>query len=112
MMDELPNDDDGNALRQLALDGSDISRSMLIDCAVSVPNKDKGMAFAATVAKIGFKTDVHFSHGSKRWTCYCTCTMIPSYNAMIDTQAILKEAGRPFDAKPDGWGSFGNAPEA
>lgn len=47
---------------------------------------------------------------TKRWTCYCTCTMIPTYESMISTQKTLEDLGRPFGAKPDGWGSFGNAP--
>jgi hypothetical protein len=110
MLDELPNDSDGHALRRLVSDGSDLSKSMEIDFAVLVPDRDVGLAFAEVVSPIGFKTNVCHDHESKRWTCYCTRTMVPSYDAVISTQETLEEAGRPFGAKPDGWGSFGNAP--
>jgi hypothetical protein len=38
--------------------------------------------------------------------------MIPSYDAIIDIQNTLEEIGRPFNAKPDGWRSFGNGPNS
>ena len=111
MQDNLPNDSDGDALRRLVADGSDLSQPMEIDFAVLVPDRDIGMAFAGVAAKEGFRTDICFDDESRRWTCYCTRTMVPSYDAMIAVQNTLEDLGRPYAAKPDGWGSFGNAPE-
>jgi Regulator of ribonuclease activity B len=108
--DDLPNDADGDALRRLQADGSDLSKEMEIDFAVVVPDRKGGEAFAVVARQVGFATNVyHDEEGA--WTCYCTRTMVPTYDAMIAVQESLAEMGRPFNAFPDGWGSFGNADE-
>jgi hypothetical protein len=111
MVDQLPSDADGDALRRLISDGSDLSKPMAIDFAVLVPNREVGLAYAIVVEPLGFRVDVKRGGATGRWTCYCSRTMVPSYEAMISTQELLEELGRPYGAKPDGWGSFGNAPE-
>ena len=111
MCEELPNDSDGDALRRLLADGSDLSKPMEIDFAVLVPNQETGLKFAKTVEPLGFRTSVKFGEATGRWTCYCSCRMVPSYDAMIATQKTLEKLGAPYGAKPDGWGTFGNAPD-
>jgi hypothetical protein len=111
MSDNLPNDSDGNALQQLVSRGSDLSKPMEIDFAIDIPNREVGLAFATVAGPMGFRTDVDQDDETGDWTCYCSRTMVPSYDAMIEAQRLLEEIGRPFGAKPDGWGSFGNAPE-
>ena len=34
--------------------------------------------------------------------------MVPSYKAVIEIQRTLEKIGKPYNAKPDGWGTFGN----
>jgi hypothetical protein len=109
MLDDLPNDSDGDALRQLIANGSDLSKEMQIDFAVLIPDRDTGLAFAVAVEPLGFRTDVDQGGETGRWTCYCSRTMVPTYDAMIAVQKMLEEVGRPYNAIPDGWGSFGNA---
>jgi hypothetical protein len=109
MIDRLPQDADGDALRRLIATGSDISKKMEIDFAVHVADRSTGLAFAAVVEQMGFRTDVQQGGKTGKWTCYCIRTMIPSYDAIIDVQKTLGDIGRPYNAKPDGWGSFGNA---
>ena len=111
MIDDLPHDSDGDALRRLVATGSDLSKEMEIDFTVDIPNREAGEAFASVVGPLGFRADVDQDDKSGRWTCYCSRTMIPSYDAIIEIQNTLENIGRPYNAKPDGWGSFGNAPE-
>jgi hypothetical protein len=110
MNDYLPDDADGDALRRLAATGSDLTREMEIDFAVDIPDRETGLAFAAIVRPAGFQTRVNQDDETGDWTCYCSCTMVPTYDEMIAAQKTLEELGRPFGARPDGWGSFGNAP--
>jgi hypothetical protein len=49
MIDNLPNDSDGDALRRLIRTGSDLSKEMEIDFAVDVPDRNAGLAFATVV---------------------------------------------------------------
>jgi hypothetical protein len=59
MIDNLPNDSDGDALRRLIKTGSDLSKEMEIDFAVAVPDRNAGLAFATVVQPLGFRTKVH-----------------------------------------------------
>ncbi|HEY3787713.1 MAG TPA: ribonuclease E inhibitor RraB, partial [Urbifossiella sp.] len=88
--------------------GSDLSKEMEIDFAVAVPNETIGNAFAATIEKMGLETSVEVDDEDGTWTCYCMCIMVPDYDAIIRIQRTLEEIGRPLNAKPDGWGTFGN----
>lgn len=108
---QLPNDSDGDALRRLVATGSDLSKEMEIDFAVDVPDRDTGLAFAAIAAPLGFRTNVDQGDATGRWTCYCSRKMVPTYDAIVSIQGTLEKVGRPYNAKPDGWGSFGNAPD-
>ena len=107
MNSNLPNDADGDALRRLEENGSDLSRPMDIDFAVDVPSEYAGQRFASVVEPMGFTT--FLSEYETRWTCNCTRTMIPTYDAIVASQDQLDEAGKPFGAKSDGWGTFGNS---
>ena len=108
MNQELPHDDDGNVLRSLAANGSDLSKEMEIDFMVLVPDRDIGLAFSEKVSPLGFRTEVEREAVSGRWTCYCTRIMIPSYDEIIEVQKKLGDLGRDYKACPDGWGTLGN----
>ena len=108
MLEELPLDSDGDALRSLIATGSDLSKEMEIDFAMSVPNREAGLAFATIVGPMGFQTSISLGDATKTWTCYCSRIMVPSYEAIIEVQRILEKTGKPYNARPDGWGSFGN----
>jgi len=105
----LPNDADGDALRRLIANGSDLSREMEIEFQVLAPDEASAMAFASAVQALGFLTSVYSHSDGPSWTCECARTMVPSYAAIIEVQRQLEQIGRPFRARPDGWGSFGNA---
>ena len=111
MSNELPNDSDGDALRRLIAAGSDLSKEMKIDFAVAVPDQERGNAFAAVVEPMGFTTDVDRDSETGEWTCYCSRILIPTYDEIVAIQDRLEAIGRPYDAKPDGWGTLGNANE-
>ncbi len=112
MNDHLPHGADGDALRRLAETGSDMSKEMEIDFAVEVPDQHSGLAFAAVVGAMGFRTRVSHDSVTGEWTCYCSRAMVPSYDAVVAVQRALEQAGRTFNARPDGWGSYGNAEAA
>jgi hypothetical protein len=109
MTDQLPQDSDGDALRRLVATGSDLSKEMEVDFAVHVPDQKTGLTFAAIAESMGFRADVAQGGKTGKWTCYCSRTMIPTYDEIVAIQESLEEAGRAYNAKPDGWGSFGNA---
>jgi regulator of ribonuclease activity B len=109
MPDDLPNDSDGDALRRLVRDGSDLSKPMTIDFAVAVPDKFAGEAVAERASSLGFRPHIYHDAKDDSWTCNCTKVLVPDYCAIVAIQKRLDEISRPFGGKSDGWGSFGNA---
>ena len=110
---DYPNDADGAALRRVVRDGSDMSRPMDIDFAVSAPNEDVANAIAYVAQARGYRTEVCRDENDEAttWSCYCTLTMIATYDGVVRVQAELDALSRPLGGCADGWGTFGNAPE-
>lgn len=109
MTHDLPSDTDGDALRRLVAAGSDLSRPMTIDFAMSVPNEEAGSRFANIARSLGYQIDLDQDEESGEWTCYCSKEMVPTHEALLSAQRELTVGGAPFGAVADGWGSFGNS---
>ena len=112
---QYPNDADGDALRRVLADGSDMSKPMEIDFAVAVPSREAGERVAEQAKQRGFRVDlVPDAHEEEpdatTWTCYCTKTMVPEYDELLSVQRELDDLSKPFGGWSDGWGTFGNAP--
>ncbi|MGO8999314.1 MAG: ribonuclease E inhibitor RraB [Polyangiaceae bacterium] len=103
----FPNDADGDALRRIA-ERSDMSKPMDIDFAVDMPSQASAVDMARLAAQRGYRTAVEFDDASKRWACYCTKRMVPTYEGVIAAQKELDELGGPLNGHSDGWGTLGN----
>jgi hypothetical protein len=109
-MTHLPNDADGDALRRLLNDGSDLTKPMVVDFQIAVPDEASCQAVAKAAGHVGFHTKV-VAEKNGEWTCWCTKTMVPSYDEVIAVQKLLDELSCPYGGWTDGWGSFGNKPK-
>lgn len=119
-MNDYPKDDDGDALRRVAADGSDLSKPMQVDFMVAAGDAESGRRIAAAAERLGYRTEVvrdaddeddvvEADADEHPWTVYCTKTMILTYAAVVEAQEELDRLGRPFGGHSDGWGTFGNA---
>jgi hypothetical protein len=99
-----------DALRRYVEHGSDLSRPMTIDFFVAVPNEDAGEGVARQVRELGFITSVEKDAESGDWTCYCTTTVVPSFEKVRSIERRLDAIGRAHGGHADGFGSFDNAP--
>ena len=106
---DSPDDADGDGLRRLASDGSDLSQQMDIDFAVAVPDEETGQAVARLTVARGYRSALSQDEETGEWTCSCSRFMVPSYEAVLAAQAELDELARPVGGYADGLGSFGNA---
>ena len=115
MQNEYPNGTDGDALRRVASSGNDMSRPMDIDFQIAAPNEAVATRVAEQAIKLGYRTSTYFDDEANLenvddpWTCECTKTMTPTYEAIIAAQNELDAIARPLGAHSDGWGTFGNA---
>ena len=104
----FPDDADGDALRNLAENGSDLTKPMIIDFAVAIPDESTGKAIALMTIEIGYKTSVDQDLESGDWTCYCSKTMFATYRDVINCQLELDRIAVAYGGFADGWGAFGN----
>jgi regulator of RNase E activity RraB len=111
MADDLPSDGDGNALRQVARDGSDMTKPMLIDFHVAVPNEESANGLATLARRFGYHVQVYESQDCPLpWTCQCSTRILADYNGVIGVQEELATISARFGGVLDGWGTFGNGP--
>src|SRR5262249_923951 len=91
--------------------GSDLSKPMIINFQVAVPDKASAKELAAAARRLGYRVRVYDSpECTLPWTCECSTRMVATYESVIAIQAELAEISRQFGGIPDGWGTFGNGP--
>lgn len=111
MADEYPDDADGEALRGVAAEGSDMSKPMFINFHVAVPDEASAKALADVAYKLGYRVHIYDSpEVDSSWTCECSARMLATYDGVLAVQYELAEISEPFGGHPDGWGTFGNGP--
>ena len=96
-MRSLPNDETGEALRQLEANGSDLSKPLNIDFFIAVPSKLIGEEIAILVRNLGFNPSVEQDNETDDWTCYCTIKIVPDYNEIISIPQKLLKNGNIID---------------
>jgi hypothetical protein len=109
MSTSYPNDADGDALRNVEESGADMSRPMIIDFSVEVPDERTARRVAEIVAAHGFDPSISEDDDSDSWSVYCSKSMLATYEGVVAVQVELNELLSPHGGICDGWGSFGNA---
>jgi regulator of RNase E activity RraB len=108
---DYPNDSDGDALRGVLKNGSDMGRPMYIDFQVAMPSAEDANTLAALARKLGYRAEVYDSAECRLpWTCQCSTRMLATYDGVLAIQAELARLSAPLGGFPDGWGTFGNSP--
>jgi hypothetical protein len=106
MSGPYPKDADGDALRNAAESGADMSLPMVIDFSVAVPDEHTARRVAEIVATYGF--DPSISEDDDSWSVHCSKSMLATYDGVVAVQAQLNELLSPHGGSCDGWGTFGN----
>lgn len=111
MAHKRPDDADGGALRNIANDGSDMTKPMFIDFQVAVPDEAAAKALADVAYKLGYRVSIYASpECSLPWTCECSTRMLPTHEGVLAIQDELNGLAQRFGGHSDGWGTFGNGP--
>ena len=108
-MTTYPDDADGDALRRVAGDGSDMTRPMDVDFFVAVHDESAGYRVARVAEAHGYAASVKQDSDDLEWTCYCTKSMVLTYDAVVAAQTELDSLAVDHNGHADGWGTFGNA---
>jgi hypothetical protein len=108
-INDIPDDDTGQAIKRWAGKGSDLASPMKIDFFIEVADGVIGAKVSSDPALADFSVLVERDDETGRWTCYCTKTLIPDYRAIVDIEAVLTAVAKRHSAGYEGFGSFGNA---
>lgn len=100
-----------DALERLRRAGSNLGRPLQMDFFVAVPDEPSGVSVARLATALGFTTSVEQDSSSGHWTCYCTKTVVPSFEMVTTIERQLDDLARPMGGHIDGFGSFGNTPD-
>jgi hypothetical protein len=103
-----PADADGDALRQVAGSGSDMTQPMTIDFSVAAPEEAAARRVATAAELSGFDPSIYEDPEKGSWSVYCSKSMLATYEGVVAVQAQLNKLAAPHGGRCDGWASFGN----
>ncbi len=106
MNQNLPHDDDGDAIRRLVNDGAKLDQPMSVDFQVVVPTKTAAEMLGNRCVVLGYAARI--DEEDHQWLVECTIEMMLTYESIVARQAELAALAKPLGGKVDGWGSFGN----
>jgi nucleotide-binding universal stress UspA family protein len=109
MTNIYPEGPDGDALRRVEEDGSDMSASMTIDYWVRAPDEAVARQAADLVEAHGFDPSISQDEGTGAWSVYCSIAMLATHAGVVAAQARLNQLLQPLGATCDGWATFGNS---
>src|SRR5260221_9703123 len=105
---DYPRDADGDALRRVVADGSDMSKPMDVDFPVVISDETTARRFSEFISKHGYAAHLWHDDDDVKWDVICVKNMILDYDAVLEVQRHLNELSHPFGGYSDGWGTFGN----
>ena len=100
MVTDYPDDADGKALRRVAASGADMSEPVDIAFFIVASDEAAVKVVAEKATGLGYRTAICFDDDVEGapWTCECTKSMIPAYQAVTAAQAELDAIARPLGA--------------
>lgn len=106
--EDIPDDENGDVLRQMRGNGDSLTLPRPIDFSVVFPSKQAALAFSATIAEIGWKL-VYEEAGVREdrpWEVRITREMVPEHAEIGAVEERLAAFAEPFGGMNDGWGCF------
>lgn len=107
MADEFPDDDNGDALRNMAMSGDDLSKERDIDFSVLFPEEALAREFCRVISNQGWRSDCHNSDDEPDiWDVTVTLKMTPTHEAISLVENQLARFAAPLSGEVEGWGCF------
>ena len=106
-MNDYPNDADGDTLRRIANDGVDMTKPLMVEFHVSVPDAEEAQKIERLIGNVGFCCKRNYDDIDNEWLVICSKEMVPSYENVVSTQKMLAELVSAQDAQLAGWGALG-----
>ncbi|TFW15726.1 ribonuclease E inhibitor RraB [Massilia arenosa] len=106
MSSDVPDDANGDVLREMAAQGDDLTVAREIDFSVILPSEEQALAFAMHLLKNGQKVSFAPTEGSDElpFQVQAHPVMLPTHDNITDYEALLEQEAAPFGGRNDGWG--------
>ena len=108
MRASYPDDDDGDALKEVEAQGADMSKPMRIEFSIDVPDVERARSLLERIAAHGCEPDICVSDEDGSVSIYCARTMLATHESVVAAQAELNVLCVSFAAVCDGWITSGN----
>jgi len=109
-MSQFPDDENGDVLRRMAAQGIDLVSPRIVDFEHCFPVEASARSFLSAIdgtvleARL-IRPDPENGRG---WEVQCRERMVPTHDAITQTEVRLAEVAARFGGYPDGWGSLSN----
>lgn len=105
----IPDDADGDAMRRVIEDGSDLSRPMIVDFQIDCPDISSAKLIASRVSSEEFDISIYSDPDENGVTCECSKQMLLIHTDLLRIQRQLTDLAHPLGGTCEAWGTFGNA---
>jgi Regulator of ribonuclease activity B len=104
----FPDDENGDALRNIAAQGKDLTRPRDIDFAVVFAQAISAELFAEHFRERGYAVSVEETETGRDypWDAVVVKHMVPTYEGITDFENELQSVAERWDGHNDGWGFF------
>jgi Regulator of ribonuclease activity B len=109
MDSDYPDDDDGDALRQVRAAGADMSLPMTIEYSIAAPSLANARQLCKLIAPCGYDPQIYVDDEDQSVSIYCGRRMLATYDGVVSCQTELNRLCEPYGAQCNGWGTMGNA---
>lgn len=105
-MDNFPDDDNGQALRNMALSGDNLDKARGVDFSVVFDSEQMARTFGENALSEGYAIDIYGPGENGLWDVTVTVPLVPSHSAITLMEARLAQMAEPLGGRNDGWGCF------
>jgi hypothetical protein len=106
MWDDFPDDADGDALRRLRNNGSDMSQPHKIDFYLTFKDRTAAAAVEERIILLGIDVTVNQRATDGRWACDCQKSIVPTHEDIVRFDRRLKNLCEEFGGTYEGWGTM------
>jgi hypothetical protein len=101
----IPDDLDGQVLKQLATAGSDLSKPHQVEFFLYFPDEARASEACRELTVEGYSAKVDRAATGPQWLCFATKPIVPAHATMVAIRARMNALAQAGNGEYDGWGT-------
>jgi Regulator of ribonuclease activity B len=102
---QIPEDPDGQVLKQLVAAGSDLSKPHEVEFFLYFPDEERASRAYRDLAAEGYSGKVDRAAKGPGWLCFVTRQIVPSHSTMLAIRSRMEGLAKEGSGEYDGWGT-------